>query len=73
LAAAITSSALAFEFRASQLVVRLRHIGVVMLAMVIIKGFGRKNRAKGVLGIGQSRKGKGHEFLLCYRESLAAD
>src|SRR3546814_5443097 len=40
--------------------VRFHDIGIVMLAMMIIKGFGRDQVTKCVLGIRQGWKGKGH-------------
>jgi hypothetical protein len=42
-----------FVFGALDQVVQVNHVGIVVLAVVVIEGFGRHVRGKGVLGEGQ--------------------
>src|SRR5690606_36619835 len=52
--------AFAFEFGAGNQGVQLVHIGLVVLAMVVIQGFGRNMGRQSVFGIGQSGEFKSH-------------
>jgi hypothetical protein len=54
---------LAFEVRPGDLVVQIGDVGLVVLAVVEVDGFGRDMRCQGIAGIGQGGQFDGHGKL----------